>query len=69
MPASWWCRAFGCQLHLHTVVGPSMGGMTTLAFAIAKPGHDPQPGADFHGCALAAIFHRDALAAAGDDPP
>jgi homoserine O-acetyltransferase len=27
----------GDQLHLHAVVGPSMGGMTTLAFAIANP--------------------------------
>ena len=52
-----------------SVIGPSLGGMTVLAYCALFPGRDAQRRFDFRRRALDAVLDRAALAAAGDDPP
>jgi homoserine O-acetyltransferase/O-succinyltransferase len=53
---------------LHTVVGPSLGGMSALAFCDDVPRDEPRAGGDFLGGALDGVRDRAALPAARNDP-
>ena len=52
---------------LHTTVGPSMGGMSALAFEILFPGISKRVNYYFFGFQGAAICHRFTVLAKGDD--